>query len=408
MTPLTRRQAISALATLPFAARSAAAHTRPGPKHRVLLGSGVGLLLAPDGTLQMWVRDRVNDGTAPSSLGLGHNGPLQPYTLVTVPGLSNVIAASSGANCTFAVLADGRLLAWGKNPSGWLGTTTQAQMETLASWSPNESNTPLPQSVRFDAVDVSSGDDHSLALTRDGSVYAWGAGTDGQLGIGPMPVIQFRTRTPAPMRFMPMPVRVPDLGAVAAIAAGGRHSLALLEDGTIRAWGFNRTGEVGDGTRMNRDRPTLVPGVRDAIAIAASPTLSLALLANGTVMTWGGNNNEKAEPTPRAVPGPKGGKAIAAGVAHGIALTEAGTVWTWGDNSHSQLGRGRGATAAPGVVKELTGVQSIVSRHETTVAVLSTGRIVTWGDVREFQRSDGRSIYSPAPIPLLVDGLENS
>ena len=366
------------------------------------------MLLAPDGTLQMWVRDRVNDGTAPSSLGLGHNGPLPPYTLVTVPGLSNVIAASSGANCTFAVLADGRLLAWGKNPSGWLGTTTQAQMETLASWSPNESNTPLPQSVRFDAVDVSSGDDHSLALTRDGSVYAWGAGTDGQLGIGPMPVIQFRTRTPAPMRFMPMPVRVPDLGAVAAIAAGGRHSLALLKDGTIRAWGFNRTGEVGDGTTMNRDRPTLVPGVRDAIAIAASPALSLALLANGTVMTWGGNNSEKAEPTPRAVPGPKGGKAIAAGLAHGIALTEAGTVWTWGDNSHSQLGRGRGATAAPGVVKELTGVQSIVSRHETTVAVLSTGRIVTWGDVREFQRSDGRSIYSPAPIPLLVDGLENS
>ena len=359
------------------------------------------MLLAPDGTLQMWVRDRVNDGTAPSSLGLGHNGPLQPYTLVTVPGLSNVVAASAGANCTFAVLADGRLLAWGKNPSGWLGTTTQAQMETLASWSPNESNTPLPQSVRFDAVDVSSGDDHSLALTRDGSVYAWGAGTDGQLGIGPMPVIQFRTRTPAPMRFMPVPVRVPDLGAVKAIA-GRRPAFAGAPQGRHRPrLGLQPDGEVGDGTTMNGDRPTLVLGVRDAIAIAASPALSLALLANGTVMTWGGgNNNEKAEPTPKAVPGPKGGKAIAAGLAHGVALTEAGTVWTWGDNSHSQLGRGRAATAAPGVVKELTAVQSIASRHETTVAVLSTGRIVTWGDVREFQRNDGRSIYSPAPIPL--------
>ena len=98
MTALTRRQALAALAALPFAARSAAAQTRPGPKHRVALGSGVGLLLAPDGTLQMWVRDRVSDGTeAPSSLGLGHNGPLQPYTLVTVPGLSNVVAASLGS-----------------------------------------------------------------------------------------------------------------------------------------------------------------------------------------------------------------------------------------------------------------------------------------------------------------------
>ena len=160
---------------------------------------------------------------------------------------------------------------------------------------------------------------------------------------------------------------------------------------------------------MNRDRPTMVPGVRDAIAIAASPALSLALLANGTVMAWGGgNDNERAEPTPKPVPGPKGVKAIAAGLAHGVALTEAGVVWTWGGNAHSQLGRGRAATAAPGVVKELTGGVSIASRHETTVAVLSTGRIVNWGDVRRFQRSDGPSIYSPAPIPLLVDGMENS
>ena len=249
MTPLTRRQAISALAALPFAAVTVTAQTRPGPKHRVILGNQLGLLLAPDGTLQMWVRDPAGDGTAPSSLGLGHNGPLQPFTLATVPGLSNIVAASAGWNCTFAVLADGRLLAWGKNPSGWLGTTTQAQMETLASWSPNESNTPLPQSVRFDAVDVSSGDDHSMALTRDGGVYTWGAGTDGQLGIGPMPVIQFRTRTPAPMRFMPMPVRVPDLGEVTAIAAGGRHSLALLKDGTVRAWGYNRYGKWATARR---------------------------------------------------------------------------------------------------------------------------------------------------------------
>jgi alpha-tubulin suppressor-like RCC1 family protein len=263
--------------------------------------------------------------------------------------------------------------------------------------------------VRFDAVNVSSGDDHSLALTRDGTVYAWGSGTEGQLGIGPMPVIQFRTRTPAPMRFMPMPVQVPDLGDVRAIAAGGTHSLALLKDGTVRAWGYNRTGQLGDGTTMNRDRPTLVAGVRGAVAVAASPALSLALLANGTVMTWGGGNfNEKALPTPRLVQGLKGVKAIAVGLSHGVALTEAATVWTWGQNAHAQLGRGRRATEAPGLVKELTGVESIAARHETTTAVLSTGRIMTWGEVRLFQREDGPSIYSPSPIPLAVDGLDNS
>lgn len=405
-TSLTRRQVMAALLALPFGARLAA-QVRPGPKHRVVLGFGDGILLVPDGTLHMWIRKPGAD-TAPSSLGLGHNNPFTSFTLAAVPNLVGVVNAAAGPNCTFAVLRDGRLLAWGKNPNGWLGTTTQEQMETLASWAPNESNTPLRQSVRFDAADVSSGDNHSLALARDGSVYAWGAGTEGQLGIGPMPVIQFRTRTPAPMRFMPMPVRVPDLGEVKAVAAGGSHSLALLEDGTVRAWGYNRTGEVGDGTTVNRDRPTVVLGVREAVAIAASPALSLALLANGTVMTWGGGNaNERAQPTPRPVPGVKGARAIAVGLAHGVALTDAGAVLTWGNNDHSQLGRGRNATEAAGAVRELADVQSIACRHETTVAVLSTGRIVTWGEVREFRRSDGRSTYSPSPIPLAVDGLEN-
>ena len=407
MMSLTRREVMATLLALPLGAR-AAAQTRPGPKHRVILGFIDGILLSPDGTMQMWVR-RPGVDMAPSSLGLGHNNAYSPFTLVTVPNLTGVVAASSGTNCTFVVLGDGRLLTWGKNPNGWLGTTTQAQMETLASWSPNESNVPLPQSVRYDAVDVSRGGGHALALTRDGHVYAWGEGMEGQLGIGPMPVVQFRTRTPSSMRFMPLPVLVPDLENVTAIAAGGSHSLALLKDGTVRAWGLNRDGTVGDGTVTKRDRPTAVAGVRDVVAVAASGDVSLALLANGMVMAWGGgNDNGKAEPTPKLVPGVKGVKAIAAGGGHGVALTESGTVWTWGQNTHSQLGRGRAATAAPGLVKELTGVQSIAAHHETTTAVLASGRIMTWGEVRLFKRSDGPSIYSPAPLPLSVDGLENS
>jgi alpha-tubulin suppressor-like RCC1 family protein len=407
MTSLTRRQAITAFLALPLGAR-VAAQARPGPKHRVILGTINGMLLAPDGTLHMWYRKPGLD-VAPSSLGLGHNNAFSSFTLALVPGLTGVVAASLGSNCTFAVFGDGRVLAWGRNPNGWLGTTTQAEMETLASWSPNQSNTPIPQSVRYDAVDVSSGGDHSMALTRDGSVYTWGSGKEGQLGIGPMPVVQFKTRTPAPLGFMPMPVQVPDLGDVKGIAAGGTHSLAVLKDGTVRAWGFNRVGTVGDGTTMNRDRPTVVPGVRDAVAVAAGAALSVALLANGTVMTWGnGGNSDKVQLTPKLVPGVKGVKAIAAGVGHGVALTEAGTVWTWGENAHSQLGRGFNAGEAPGIVKELSGVQSIAAAHETTTAVLSTGRIMTWGEVRQFNRQGKPSIYAYSPIPLSVDGLENS
>ncbi|MCG3188255.1 MAG: hypothetical protein LKCHEGNO_00203 [Burkholderiaceae bacterium] len=405
---LTRRQTICAFAALPLAA-GAAAQTRPTARHRVILGNGDGLLLAPDGTLQMWMRQPVSDGTATSSLGLGHNGPLKVFTLVAVPNLAHIVAASAGWNSTFAVLKDGRLLAWGKNANGRLGTTTQAQMETLASWSPNESNTPLPLSTRFDAVDVSAGDDHCLALARDGSVYAWGVGKVGQLGIGPMPVINFRTRTPAALPYMPVPVRVPDLGDVVAISAGSGQSLALLKDGTVRAWGYNRNGEVGDGTTTNRDRPISVPGVRDAVAVVAGGMFSMALLSNGTVMVWGArgfNNPPPGGTMPALLPGLRGIKAIAAGGAYGVALTEAGTVMTWGDNSHLQLGRGNNASEAPGLVKELTGVQSIAARIEMSTAVLSTGRIMAWGVVPNPARN-GRVAYSASPIPLAVDGLVN-
>ena len=239
MIRLTRRQAITALAALPLFVR-AAAQVRPGPRHRVILGQGDGILLSPGGTLQMWFRKQGGDDTAPSSLGLGHNGPLRSFTLAAVPNVSNVVNVSAGWNCTFAVLADGRILAWGKNSNGWLGTTTKEQMETLASWSPNESNMPLPLSTKFDAVQVSTGNAHSIALTREGNIYAWGEGTDGQLGIGPMPVINFRTTTPAPMRFMPVPMRLPDIGNVTSVSTGSRHSMALLKDGTVRAWGYNR------------------------------------------------------------------------------------------------------------------------------------------------------------------------
>lgn len=406
MAAVTRRQALAALLTLPAGARLAA-QVRPGSSHRVVLGDIDGILIAPDGAMHMWVR-RPGFTTAPSSLGLGHNDALASFTLVAVPGVRDVVAAASAPNRTFVVLRDGRVLAWGKNPNGWLGTTTKDQMETRASWFPNETNVPLPQSVSFDAVDVAAGGDHALALTRDGAVYAWGSGTQGQLGIGPMPDVQFRTRTPAPLGFMPMPVRVPDLDDVAAIAAGSLHSLAAMKDGTVRAWGANRYGAVGDGTTIMRDRPTLVPGVRNAIAVAAGASSSMALLADGTVMQWGdATASGTPDPVPKPLPGVKGVKAIAAGAGHGVGLTGAGTVWTWGQNAHSQLGRGRSAAAAPGLIKELSGVQSIAARHETTTAVLATGRIVTWGDVRVFTREDGPSSYAPYPIPLLVDGLDN-
>ncbi len=419
MNPLSRRQALALLGALPLAPRLGA-QARVGPKLRVILGTTHGFLLDPGGTLQAWHFAARPDGRAPDALGLGHHPPLAEYTLAPVPGVETVVAGAAGHSCSFAVLQDGRLLSWGLNAGdGLLGTTPLSVVEVTASWGPN-SNTPVFPVTKFDAVDVSSQESHVLALARDGSVYAWGKGDKGQLGIGPLPIINFKSRLPNAMTFVPFPVRIPNLADVTAISAGRRHSLALLRDGTVRGWGENGLGQVGDGTTTNRDTPVLVQGVGNAVAIAAAAgDFSAALLADGTVMTWGGNADGQLGRPPwdvdvrTAVPiaapavGVRGIRAIAAGIAHMIALTETGTVFSWGDSTYGTLGRPVGRTKNPAVIPSLTGVLSILAHDSTNVAMLASGRIMTWGGVRPWTRpSGGHDFISTSPILLWLDGLD--
>ena len=405
---MTRRHALALLTALPFAARLDA-QIRATAKTRVVLGRNHGFMFEPGGTLHSWRISGNGDDTASDYLGLGHNRPLPAYSLEPVQGLANVVAAAAGWECSYAVLGDGRLMAWGVNAgNGRLGTTSPSMFERSASWGPN-SNTPIPIVTRFDAVDVSCQQEHVVALARDGSVYTWGKADQGQLGIGPLPKIDFQRYESSATTYLPFPVRVPDLIGVSAISAGRYHSLALMKDGTVRAWGANELGQLGDGTTIVRDRPVAVKGVGNVTAIAAAAEASAALLADGTVMTWGSltRSNPAPLPVPTVVAGVRGIRAIAAGLVHVVALTETGTVLTWGDNTYYDLGRGPNRPMGPGLVSGLTGVQSIAAGPAMSTAVLASGRIMTWGGGRPWTRpGSGGAEYMPTPILLWLDGFE--
>ncbi len=406
---MNRREALAVLAAFPFA-RRLLAQTRSSAQLRFALAVTHGLVFEPGGRLWAWGKDPGQSEGQPAAyaLGLGHNDPVDPHTLYAVPGLTTVVAAAASPGKSHAVLADGRVFAWGAGGSGALGITPQAEYEAQAQ--PRiRVNAPTPVSVPFDAVDVSSKNDHVLALARDGAVWAWGRGDGGQLGIGPLPTVNFKTRSARVEPYVPYPVRIPDLADVAAIGAGNGHSIALMKDGTVRTWGENKYGQIGDGTSTNRDRPFIVPGVRNAVAIAAGGYGSVAVLADGTVMEWGANNvNPRPRLTPALLPGARGIRSVVAGDYHAAALTQTGEVMTWGQDAHYETGRG-GNGSVPGLVKGVVGATSIAAAHSTTIVVASSGRAFTWGEVRPWTRpgSAGASNLSGrSPILLWLDGLD--
>jgi hypothetical protein len=157
--------------------------------------------------------------------------------------------------------AGGTVLAWGFNFDGELGNGTSGYF--------TESSTPVPVSGLSGVVTVAGGYDHSLALRSDGTVWAWGSNSFGQLGNG--------TTTNSPT-----PVPVSGLSGVVAVAGGMDHSLALRSDGTVWAWGSNYWGQLGNGTTTDSLTPVQVGGLSGVVDVAGKRQKSLALKSDGT------------------------------------------------------------------------------------------------------------------------------
>ena len=252
-------------------------------------------------------------------------------------------------------------------------------------------NSDLPVAVNglgSGATAVAAGGEHSLALLSNGTVMAWGGNRNGQLGDGSTEKSN-------------VPVAVSGLSGVTAVAAGGLHSLALLSNGTVMAWGRNYYGQLGDGTTANSDVPVAVSGLSGVIAIAAGRENSVALLSNGTVMGWGeylGGAGHENSDVPVAVSGLSGVTAIATGGDTGLALLSNSTVMGWGSAQDGKLGGGTGP--APLVIEGLSGVTAVACGDFSCYAVLSNGRVMAWGEGKDGELGDGKTTSSTSPVAV--------
>jgi alpha-tubulin suppressor-like RCC1 family protein len=239
---------------------------------------------------------------------------------------------------------------------------------------------------------------HSLALLADTTVMAWGSNSDGQLGDG--------TTTPRLA-----PVAVPGLSGVSTIAAGGTHSLALLSDGTVMAWGDNGLrGLTGQGRpdRISHPTPVLIPGLSDVTAISAGNFHSLALLKDGTIRAWGwnahgqlGDTTTEDRPIPVPVSGLADITAVAAGDRFSLALRANGKPTAWGASEHGQRGDGTfNEQHAPVDVLNLTEVTAISTAVQHCLALRKDRTVMAWGLNGDRQLGDGSADDQPAPVKV--------
>lgn len=270
----------------------------------------------------------------------------------------------------------------------------------LGNGSTLDATTPSPIALES-IIAMAPGGTHTLALTANGMVWAWGNDTYGQVGDGPSTFPDINKLSP---------VHVAGItGAVKALAAGQAHSLALLQDGSIMAWGVNGNGQLGIGNNTQQASPVAVPGVSNAIAIAAGLRTSLALTSDGTVLRWGvhGHGFSSANlPTP--VENLTGVVAIAGGHLHFLALRDDGSLWAWGFNDSGQLGNGTtqfSSTPVQVLLMNSSPIRAIAAGGHHSLALLDDGSVYAWGSNSRGQLGIGST--TNALEPTLVTELSD-
>lgn len=240
--------------------------------------------------------------------------------------MDNVVNVRYSSSLTWAITTDGTLWGWGdrRGIAGSISTIGDGASENRYS----------PVRIMDDVMAVYPGHTYAMAVTTDGTLWAWGENRDGRLGDGT-----------TERRYTPVPI----MDNVSTVHPGFSNTMAITTDGTLWAWGENRSDWriLGDGTTEDRHSPVRI--MDEVITIYLASAHIMAIREDGTLWAWGlsnilgdGTTENRLNPVhikdnviilnPHSVPSWTFG--------HTIVINEDGTLWAWGMNHNGQLGDG--------------------------------------------------------------------
>jgi len=357
---------------------------------KVELASNFAVALRTDGSLWSW--------------GYNANGELGQGTQTTyrasplnVTGNTTWAQISAGGAFLLAIKSDGTLWSWGNNIYGQLGDRSQVSKSspvlvsgpTGASWAA-----------------IAAGASHALGITTTGKIYGWGYNFNGQVGNNST------SNVSSPV----LVAGAGSVSSWSAVAAGLLHSLAITTDGRLYAWGTNSSNQLGDTTATTRSSPVLVsgPATTSWATLGAGDNHSLAITTTGQLYAWGNNfngqlgillTNNRAAPELVSGPAATSWSAIKGGAFHTLGITTTNQLYAWGGNSNGQLGDLTTVDkSSPVLVSGPTSTSwsSLSTGSQHSLAIATTGRLYAWGRNNNGQLGD--TTLTSVSSPILVSG----
>ena len=340
------------------------------------------IALASDGTVYTWGLNQY--GQLGNNTTTNSRSPIAVQVAGTPLAGKTIVQIAAGADHSLALDSDGALYAWGSNAYGQLGngTTTNSSVPVAV----KIAGTPLAGKT---IVQIAAGANHNMVLTSDGAVYTWGWNYHGQLGNN--------TKTNSNTIVAVQTISTPIAGKkIVKIAAGQGHSLALTDDGMVYAWGRNDTGQLGNNATTDAMLPVAVTVTgtpmsnKTIVEIASGARHSLAIDSSGKVYAWGhngsgqlGNNSTVNALTPVAVQAPADKNIIQVSGsgwlgASSSALTSNGAVYSWGRGFDGQLGDGTNNDSSVPVITTINLVDTPSTPTHVMAKPGDTTAIISW------------------------------